>query len=163
MRFLKILALDVFIVLCSFAAAFGGRYVDGELLIRSYQSGLTIAAGMVLIALGIGLRSWAAYTYYRHHLIILELRSQSTLVQDGPFAFSRNPLYISIWSIMFGAALIVGTVTGLFFGLLSVLWWSGWTYSIEEKSLRKKFGNEYIAYTQRVPRWFGFPRVRSPS
>jgi protein-S-isoprenylcysteine O-methyltransferase Ste14 len=153
--FLKILILDGFILAGSFAAAVLGRYFDDMLGISSYQSNLTVVAGMLLLALVVALRSWAAHTYYRHHLKALELRSQHVLVQDGPFAFSRNPLYISIWSVMFGATLIIGTLIGLIFCLLSIIWWSLWTYCFEEKSLQKKFGDEYMVYCQRVPRWLG--------
>lgn len=156
--FFKILIPDAFLLACAFAAAIVGRYIDGVLGVTSYQSTLTIIIGITLLALGIGLRSWAIHAYYRHLVRVFEVRSQHVLVQDGPFAFSRNPLYLSMWSIMFGAAFVMGTFTGMIFSVASVLWWSGWTYLVEEKSLRRKFGEDYVVYCQQIPRWLGRPK-----
>jgi protein-S-isoprenylcysteine O-methyltransferase Ste14 len=73
------------------------------------------------------------------------------LLQDGPYAFSRNPMFLGQATIWAGWAVLSGSLpvaTGLvaFVGI--------WTVGspFEEKGLQKKFGAEYDAYRTRVPR-----------
>jgi protein-S-isoprenylcysteine O-methyltransferase Ste14 len=74
-----------------------------------------------------------------------------TLIQDGPYAFVRNPIYLS----MFGMMLATGLLITQWFALLaaSLLLVAG-TYvrvRAEERLLRSAFGAGFEAYAGKVP------------
>ena len=72
---------------------------------------------------------------------------------DGPFRFSRNPIYVGDWFIFAGVALLLETGWPLVFAPLI---WAMLRYGVirhEEAHLQAKFGDEYSAYKARVRRW----------
>ena len=77
----------------------------------------------------------------------------TALVQSGPFAFSRNPMYIGLTMGYIGIAL--ATRTTLPFAALPAVLWMMNTGVIEreERYLERKFGEAYRQYKERVPRW----------
>jgi protein-S-isoprenylcysteine O-methyltransferase Ste14 len=77
-----------------------------------------------------------------------------SLVQDGIFAHSRNPLYLGNLLGLIGLLIIhnspAGYVIGVPFYLLA--YWA--IVCAEEDFLRRHFGQEYVEYCRRVPRFF---------
>src|SRR4030043_1443399 len=80
----------------------------------------------------------------------------STLVTNGPFAHVRNPLYIGNLCIYTGAAIISNTwlpwlifIIWIFFGVQYHL-----IVKLEEEKLQELFGNSYLEYKNKVPRFF---------
>jgi protein-S-isoprenylcysteine O-methyltransferase Ste14 len=109
--------------------------------------------GWMLVLLGCLLMLWAAGTLFHHHTTINPYAGVAHLVQRGPFAFSRNPIYLSDSVIYFGVMLIWGNLWPL---LLYPLVWAAIRYGVirnEEAHLRAKFGDTYLQYCQRVRRW----------
>jgi protein-S-isoprenylcysteine O-methyltransferase Ste14 len=79
----------------------------------------------------------------------------SRLVTDGVFAFSRNPMYLSLTLLLAGWACRLGSVSPwavlpAFVAVLTQL-----QIRSEELALSALFGQDYIDYCQRVGRWFG--------
>jgi protein-S-isoprenylcysteine O-methyltransferase Ste14 len=75
------------------------------------------------------------------------------LVQGGVFAACRNPLYVGNLLIALGLALVVNSPA---FYLVFIPFMVAAYASIvaaEEHFLGNKFGMQYAAYCQRVPRW----------
>jgi protein-S-isoprenylcysteine O-methyltransferase Ste14 len=75
------------------------------------------------------------------------------LVTDGPFALSRNPMYVGVTMIYLGAALALGKIWPL---VLVALPWATTNWAVipfEEARLRDIFGQTYIDYCRRVRRW----------
>jgi len=74
------------------------------------------------------------------------------LVTAGPYAYLRNPMYLT--ALLFG--LLFGVMSGLWYSLL--IWAAAYAFvysqviPYEEKFLRSKFGWEYEEYCRRVPR-----------
>jgi protein-S-isoprenylcysteine O-methyltransferase Ste14 len=83
---------------------------------------------------------------------------KSYLLTDGPYAFSRNPMYLFELTLRFGWV--------VFFGSLAVLagflvWWAFFNFfqiPSEERIILAHFGETYREYKSRVPRWLGSPR-----
>jgi protein-S-isoprenylcysteine O-methyltransferase Ste14 len=77
------------------------------------------------------------------------------LITHGPFAYSRNPMFLAGTFIWLGWAIFYGSVVFL---VLTVV---GWTLvndlkvPQEERGLEDRFGEAYRAYRKRVPRWIG--------
>ena len=81
------------------------------------------------------------------------------LVVRGLYRYVRNPMYLSVTTIVLGEALLTWsrslTVYWAFWFLCANLFVLGY----EEPALRRRFGASYERYTQRVGRWV--PKRRS--
>ncbi len=83
------------------------------------------------------------------------------LVTEGIYARSRNPMYVGVLAFVGGLAVVFasgavatyGAVLALAFHAREVLW--------EEPRLRRQFGNRYVRYCTRVPRWFSLRTTRA--
>jgi protein-S-isoprenylcysteine O-methyltransferase Ste14 len=81
--------------------------------------------------------------------------TQDYLVTHGPYRFTRNPVYLSGIVIWLGWVVIYGSFAVLI-GLV-VLWGSVALLAVpwEERKLEARFGDAYLQYQSRVPRWLG--------
>ncbi len=109
-------------------------------------------AGLALFLLGVGLRVWAqVHLHYR-------LRTRKVLTTTGPYAFVRNPIYIANTLIL----LSMTVLSELIWFLPVKLLWCAVVYHFvvrrEEAHLLDKYGADYQAFLDRVPRWI--PRFR---
>ena len=110
-----------------------------------------LAAGVVVTGLGELLRLWGV-----HHIgAISRTRTDrlGPLVDTGPFARLRNPLYVGNIALWVGFALtarllwlVPVIVTLLGFEYHAIVRW-------EEHLLESRLGDAYRAYAARVPRW----------
>jgi protein-S-isoprenylcysteine O-methyltransferase Ste14 len=124
---------------------------------RGVRHPLALWGGVLLVALGQGIRLWAV-----HHIgVISRTRSErlGPLISTGPFARVRNPLYLGNIALWIGftvsagllwLAPIVLLVLGLEYHAI-VRW--------EEGLLVSRLGDDYREYLTRVPRWI--PAMRS--
>jgi protein-S-isoprenylcysteine O-methyltransferase Ste14 len=82
------------------------------------------------------------------------------LLTSGPFALSRNPMYLSALTLWLGWAIFYGSLA------IAAVWpgmWAGLNFIIvprEERSLERCFGGSYLRYKQDVRRWLG--RINHP-
>jgi protein-S-isoprenylcysteine O-methyltransferase Ste14 len=75
------------------------------------------------------------------------------LVQDGPYRFTRNPIYLSFAVIYLGLAFIFNSVYLLFVLGIVLILLDRTQIPNEERYLREKFGEEYDRYKDKVRRW----------
>ena len=155
MKHLKSFALNVGVLIFSLFLVFLAERANVFVGLPNFQSPIFIVIGFLLIAAGTFVRTWASLTFYNHRLRILYMFVQHQLVKKGPYAWSRNPLYVGIVAITVGSALLVGSTMGSIFATLSFFFWDFYIRFFEEKNIEKKFGEEYRQYKQDVPRWFG--------
>jgi protein-S-isoprenylcysteine O-methyltransferase Ste14 len=76
------------------------------------------------------------------------------LVTRGLYAFVRNPIYVAIVGIIFGEALLFGSIAVFGYGVLLLALLHLRLLLYEEPRLRRKFGAGYDEYCHAVPRWF---------
>jgi len=78
----------------------------------------------------------------------------SSLVTDGVYEFTRNPMYLGLLALILGWGLWRGTVLG---ALVGGLFFAGVLTRLqiipEERLLTEKFGSEYTDFTNRTRRW----------
>ena len=109
---------------------------------------VTLAVGAPISLVGLLLRAWASG----------HLRKNDALATTGPYAYTRNPLYLGSF------------IMGLGFTIASGRWWLGVLFvalflgiylpvmRVESATLRGLFGESYEAYAAAVPLFV--PRVR---
>jgi protein-S-isoprenylcysteine O-methyltransferase Ste14 len=138
--------------------AVGGPLGLGLLLSRVVgdpltDSAVTAVLGWLLVGAFMVWNGWALVTMSRHRTALLPGGATRTVVDSGPFARSRNPLYLGLLAGAAGVSLLGGS----FWALVALpLEWAllRWGAVVpEERYLAAKFGDAYAEYTSRVPRW----------
>jgi protein-S-isoprenylcysteine O-methyltransferase Ste14 len=137
---------------------FGGALVVGLGLQRFFPAyplpqSLARVIGGILLVVSLGLGAWGRRTMRRAGTNLNPRKPALAIVSDGPFRFTRNPLYLSLTGTYVGIALLAdaGWPLVLLVPVL-VLAHFGITRR-EERYLEAKFGATYLAYKARVRRW----------
>jgi protein-S-isoprenylcysteine O-methyltransferase Ste14 len=105
------------------------------------------AAGWPLLLAGLWLGGWAVRAAGD-----VDLERPPQLVQGGPYAFSRNPMYVA-WTLGYAGAALVAHTAWPLAGLPVVLAVTGGAVRREERSLERRFGPAYRAYLASVRRY----------
>jgi protein-S-isoprenylcysteine O-methyltransferase Ste14 len=79
------------------------------------------------------------------------------LVITGPYRYVRNPMYLSVLSIILGQGLLFGDWRLLAYAAVFWVVCHIFVVAYEEVALHHMFGAEYDTYRAGVPRWF--PRL----
>ncbi|MDR3391114.1 MAG: isoprenylcysteine carboxylmethyltransferase family protein [Sulfuriferula sp.] len=105
------------------------------------------------VGFGLAIMLWAAWTIWRHRTTVNPYKAAVTLVTCGPFAYTRNPIYVADMLVYLAATVLMGSVWPLCF-VPAV--WAIMRYAViahEEAHLTAKFGQAYVDYCARVRRW----------
>ncbi|NEK21071.1 isoprenylcysteine carboxylmethyltransferase family protein [Sulfitobacter sp. JBTF-M27] len=110
-------------------------------------------AGALLAGLGIALMIWAIAAFRRHETTVVPHQTPARIIVTGPFAHSRNPIYLGDVMVLTGA----------------ILWWGAWPSLLlipvfvsiltrrfiapEEARMKESFGTEFEAFAEKTPRW----------
>lgn len=107
----------------------------------------------VLMAGAVALFATAAAAMGRNWSIVARTRGDHALVQSGPFAYVRHPIYTGMALFMAALALAFGHPAQLL-PAVPVFALGTWRrVSVEEGLLRERFGRAYDAYAARVRRF----------
>ena len=128
------------------------------ILYNAQPTNAYVVLGLIFIILGESIRFWAVS--YAGGVTRTTTVGAATLCTAGPFAHTRNPLYIGNMLMYNGIVLIAGAsnifsmlmLTWLFFIIQYFL-----IINLEEQTLTRIFGTAYLDYTKNVPRLF--PRL----
>lgn len=114
--------------------------------------------GLALVVGGIGFAVWAARTLGRHFDMEVEVHEGHEVVDRGPFAIVRHPVYLGLGVHLVGACLATGNgvlIAGTLFGAFPALYIRA---SAEERLLQSALGPAYERYAKRVPMLLPLPR-----
>lgn len=129
-----------------------GFLCAGIFLLLSKPRPLTLAAGGAVALLGLALRAWSAG----------HIRKNAELATSGPYAHTRNPLYLGSlvmglgftvaasgtwWMFLLFASLFAALFLGIYLPVMRV----------EAMTLAELFGEAYVRYARAVP--LLFPRL----
>ncbi len=117
--------------------------------------------GPVLWLLGMGLAAWSTRTLGRFMTVSIQVTEGHRLVQEGPYARVRHPIYTgNVMAALGLAVLYLSPPLAAFVLLLIAL--AVYRGRIEDEFLRspQAFGEAYVAYSARTGRFL--PRLRRP-
>ena len=109
--------------------------------------------GLMPAVLGVSLDLWALALFLRAKTGIRPFTPVTQLVVDGPYRFSRNPMYLGMALILTGLALFLGSATPwlvlpAFIAVINTLY-----IRREEAMLETLYGEECRTFKTRVRRW----------
>ena len=111
------------------------------------------AVGWPLVVAGVLLLAWSVRTMSRAGVDPDPNEPTSAIVATGPYALSRNPIYVSATVVYVGIAFIVNTVWPIILLPLGIALLYGGVIAREESYMERVFGDEYLKYKARVRRW----------
>jgi len=119
----------------------------------AFAGPMHIWIGGVVVGAAIAFAGWAAVVMRRTGQSPNPIKPTPSIIPHGPYAFSRNPMYLSLVLLSFGFAVLLANVWILLLAIVSA--WVLYRFAIlpEEAYLERKFGEPYRSYRQRVRRW----------
>ncbi|AHM05534.1 hypothetical protein roselon_03274 [Roseibacterium elongatum DSM 19469] len=111
------------------------------------------AAGGLLIGFALAVIAWSAWWFWRKKTTIEPHHTPTALIVEGPYRYSRNPIYLGLLAIVTGYVLWLGSLSPV---LLPYLFFHVLTRRFiepEEEGLRKIFGAEAHRYLNATHRW----------
>ncbi len=111
------------------------------------------AIGLGIMGLGLGLDLLSIFTLVRHKTTFRPDQGTAHLVTTGPYAFSRNPIYLGNTIAFAGAALAFDALWLLIVLPVVTLAVQKLAIEREEKHLAAVFGGTWEAYRRKVRRW----------
>jgi protein-S-isoprenylcysteine O-methyltransferase Ste14 len=121
--------------------------------------GLWNRIGLIVVAPAVALLIWIlAYAIPQAPSRVRLGLTPPFLMMRGPYKFTRNPMYVAELGLWLGWAICFGSL-GVLLGFLVL--WSVVKFIIlprEERGLEAAFGQTYLQYKNKVPRWLGKTR-----
>ena len=85
------------------------------------------------------------------------------MVVAGPYAHIQHPMLVGLFALLCGQIFWFQSVHVLLYTVLLLLVSLVLVLYIEEPVLRKRFGEDYLAYRAATPRWFPSPASSGPT
>ena len=110
--------------------------------------------GIVLIIFGSAVNLWADSIFKKEKTTVKPHEKPSVLIVSGPFRLSRHPMYLGMTAILFGIAILLGSLTSFILLVIFVILMQKLFIPTEEKNLEATFGQKYLDYKKKVRCWF---------
>lgn len=109
--------------------------------------------GIPMIAVGLATAQWHARLFRSVGTNINTFGDPDILTTGGLFQASRNPMYLGFVFALAGLGIVLGSASPFLALLGFALVTNYWYIPFEERAMLRKFGEEYVAYRNRVRRW----------
>jgi protein-S-isoprenylcysteine O-methyltransferase Ste14 len=114
---------------------------------------LAFVVSLTFVLIGVALAALSVRRFRLAGTSVVPGEPSPALVVTGPYAFTRNPIYIAFVIAYFGLAIMLTSlwVLLLLIPVLAIL--QRGVVEREEAYLERQFGDAYRKYQARVPRW----------
>ena len=113
---------------------------------------IMIGIGALFVFLSAAIRTWGA-AYLRTSVVHDTSQHSEALVADGPFRYTRNPLYLANLPMAIGIGVLASRSGFIFLAIANWIF----VYRLifrEEEALRQTQGESYLSYCRSVPRFW---------
>ena len=147
----EIIAPPPTLYLTSLALALGANAI-APVSISAHAQALRVA-GVILLCFSGAFARWAFVAMKRQGTSASPRKQSDALTIEGPFKWSRNPIYVAMTGLYLGIALLANSSWPFLFlvPLLAVMHWG--VILREERYLAQRFGEAYMAYKSTTRRW----------
>ncbi|NRA76454.1 MAG: isoprenylcysteine carboxylmethyltransferase family protein [Planctomycetes bacterium] len=119
-----------------------------------WRSGPTAVLGVAMIVVGVGVMLHCTGLFARvGRGTPVPAVPPEKLVIQGLYRYSRNPIYVADVTVWFGIFLFAGHAALLLYAVIATILIELVILLWEEPVLKRRFGSQYDAYRERVPRW----------
>jgi protein-S-isoprenylcysteine O-methyltransferase Ste14 len=108
-------------------------------------------SGLALVFAGFGIMGTTRKLFQKHKTTLF-IEKSSAFIQEGLFAKTRNPMYIGMFTLLFGIGICFGNLFSMITPLGFILMIRFYFIPKEEKLMLDAFGEEYLAYKKKVRR-----------
>ena len=139
----------VLLVLGVILLAFPGHHLSPANPFLWPQSVVTLAIGLCLAVTGVSIAGWARHHLGKYWSGRITLKVDHHVIQSGPYAFVRHPIYSGILLALLGTVISIGTVQSC---IAIALMFASFVrkLTLEERWLCAHLGAEYDEYRRRV-------------
>ncbi len=124
-----------------------------------YETGYWKFAGTIPVVLGIAVYIWTIWDFICSGKgTLAPIDPPKMLVSGRLYRIVRNPMYIGVLLVLFGEAIFFVSLTLVIYAILIWVAFHLFVIYYEEPNLERKFGSQYSAYREVVPRWI--PRLK---
>ena len=139
----------------------GGLIAFGMWLVAEYPPTLAwdstirfVAAGLLsTVGLSIDVAGVASFMRRKTTVNPMQPGKTAALVTTGVYSISRNPMYTGFTLVLTAWGVYLSALWPLLGPVLFVLYITRFQIVPEERMLREKFGDAFVAYSSRVRRW----------
>jgi len=119
----------------------------------SPQNLLLILVGLGLIGLGFLLAFNSIARFLRAKTGVVPFSESTTLITEGFYKYTRNPMYVGMNSFLLGLMLILQNPLNIFFLIIFFFVVRNMFVLKEEVQMEETFGEDYLTYKRKVRRW----------
>lgn len=113
-----------------------------------------VPLGVVLAVIGVAFPVWAATHFVRARTTFHpDAAAHARLVVEGPYRFTRNPMYLGLTLVTLGIAVWNGAWPMFLAPIGIAVTVSLVHIPYEEAAMRREFGDAFDDYMRRVRRW----------
>jgi protein-S-isoprenylcysteine O-methyltransferase Ste14 len=109
--------------------------------------------GALLFVVGVCFIALAMGAFRRAGTSVVPIEPTTALTFEGPYTFTRNPMYLGMALILAGLAGVGNALWPLLMVIPAIAIVQTQVIAKEEAYLERKFGAEYLAFKARVRRW----------
>ncbi len=152
----NVIVFPPIIILATVSLAVGLQWLVPLGLLAHIDAACRLAAGALLLLLGVLPTIAGAVTLRRRGTNVLPSRPATALITGGIYRWTRNPMYTGGAPVMIGIAIIFALD---WLPVLMIPSWLTLHFGVvrrEEEYLERKFGDDYRRYRAQVPRYLGF-------
>ncbi len=121
----------------------------------AWSASLAIVGTIMFIA-GFATDIGTMLLFTRRKANFLPHKAATRLITDGPFRYSRNPIYVGNTLMLSGAGIAFSSIWLLLAAGAAAVATHFLAILREEAHLKAKFAGEWDAYAQKTPRWLIF-------
>lgn len=142
------------VILGTFANANNDK--DKDMRLHSPRSPFISLLGVASLGVSVKLFRTAIATFCDHQTPVPHGYKVKTVVSQGVFGYSRNPIYVAMVSGVASVGLVMNTWWGVVAATYLASALQCLVIPYEEAYLEKSFGQSYLDYKAKVPRWLLF-------
>jgi len=122
------------------------------------KPGLALPVPLGLLAIAFAIYLWSVWQFAsRGRATPLPIDAPKSLMVRGPYRYTRNPMYLALFSALLGWLLLYQILALLLYAIAVAALVTAFVVRYEEPHLQREFGANYTEYKAIVPRWL--PRL----